>query len=318
MDYMFNELSFHGQFQSSQEFYAAVETVMQIRREIRRYGSQLFCRRELATAQITSTITMPQAINGLSREKRQAWIHWLTQQGPFWLDEREHSGDDWLQLDDDRLVTDTSIGEVAYRNLNTLSGELVSVDPSDWLRNPIRVTWMTSHNTHKIVDVTNHWTHATVSMSLESAPAGYDSWASLEKHVRRKCERLIFADDAFEPLRGHPYVPGAAERIDVLLSTLNSFKGCFADNGVRTAEGDRLYGDHFGHQKAWFTDSTDGEKNDFESEMTFPHPARPGEYLFCTWHGKVKTPQIRIHFSWPITKDYPLYIVYVGPKITKR
>ena len=35
-------------------------------------------------------------------------------------------------------------------------------------------------------------------------------------------------------------------------------------------------------------------------------------------HGKVKTPQIRIHFSWPITASTPLYVVYVGYKITKK
>jgi hypothetical protein len=32
----------------------------------------------------------------------------------------------------------------------------------------------------------------------------------------------------------------------------------------------------------------------------------------------LKTQQIRIHFSWPIRVDTPLYVVYVGPKITKR
>jgi hypothetical protein len=42
------------------------------------------------------------------------------------------------------------------------------------------------------------------------------------------------------------------------------------------------------------------------------------EKIFCTWHGKVKTPQYRIHFSWPISAVAPLYVVYIGPKITKR
>jgi len=52
--------------------------------------------------------------------------------------------------------------------------------------------------------------------------------------------------------------------------------------------------------------------------MTFPDPDVQGETLFCSWHGKVKTPQYRIHFSWPVTAASPVYVVYVGPKITKR
>jgi hypothetical protein len=74
-----------------------------------------------------------------------------------------------------------------------------------------------------------------------------------------------------------------------------------------------IFGDN-----AWFSDSSEAEKNEFEESLTFPHPVEPGQTLFCTWHGKVKTQQIRIHFSWPVRWDTPLYILYVGPKITRR
>lgn len=75
---------------------------------------------------------------------------------------------------------------------------------------------------------------------------------------------------------------------------------------------------HFTGDKAWFSDSSSTEKSDFRKELTFRHPMNAGEYLFCTWHGKVKTPQLRIHFSWPIRASDPLYVVYIGPKITKQ
>lgn len=95
-------------------------------------------------------------------------------------------------------------------------------------------------------------------------------------------------------------------------------KDCFDDRGKRTPEGHTLYQKHFTGDKAWFSDSSDTEKARFKNELIFKHPANPNEVLFCPWHGKVKTPQLRIHFSWPIREDQPLYIVYVGPKITKR
>ena len=64
-------------------------------------------------------------------------------------------------------------------------------------------------------------------------------------------------------------------------------------------------------------DPAEDEKVVFEEQLTFPHPERPRERLFCPWHGKVQTPQMRIHYSDPIAGDRALYVVYVGPKITK-
>ena len=70
--------------------------------------------------------------------------------------------------------------------------------------------------------------------------------------------------------------------------------------------------------KAWFSDSSEGEKHAFKSSLTFPHPDDDGKTLFCTWHGKVSHMVMRLHFSWPIRKGKPVYIVYAGPKITKK
>jgi hypothetical protein len=87
--------------------------------------------------------------------------------------------------------------------------------------------------------------------------------------------------------------------------------------GNRTPVGDDLYALYFAGGKALFSDSSDGEKADFNNELHFPHPDGAG-HLFCTWHGKVKTPPIRIHFTFPILHNTPLYVMYVGPKITKK
>ena len=102
------------------------------------------------------------------------------------------------------------------------------------------------------------------------------------------------------------------------MTVLHDLKNCFDDRGQRTPEGHETYRKHFTGKKAWFSDSSDSEKADFRRDLTFSHPADAGETLFCTWHGKVKTPQLRIHFSWPVHAAEPLYVVYVGPKITRR
>ncbi len=318
MHFLMNELSVHGQFRSAADFFESVERIMEIRQAIKRGGRELFCHKNLAYARVTAESSMHQAIQGMPREKRLAWIRWLSLLGPYWIDGREHSPDEWLETRRDLLVTDTAVGEAAFCRLHGLERELVSFNPSDWLDDIINVTWLKDHEVSCSVDIRNHWSLPTVLTTLENLPSPFNSWASLEEHARRLCTKLTFSGNAFEALQGQPYAHGAAERLLIRLTVLNRMCESFDNDGNRTQEGDRLYAEHFVGEKAWFTDSGPREKVDFKDKLTFAHPKMPGEYLFCTWHGKVKTPQLRIHFSWPIAADTSLYVVYVGPKITKQ
>lgn len=317
MDFFVNDLSLCGQFHDSQSFGQAVGQIMEIRGEIQRFGAALYCHRNLASAKVTVAAMMQQAIQGLPNAQRRALMQWLTQHGPYWEDRRFHGPDDYLHVDG-KVVTDSAVGEAAFCRFQGLSPELVSFDPSDWVFNPINVAWIRDDGTDARVSVPNHWKIGSIRVSLEAHPKRIDSWTALATDMKRLCTRIIFAEEAFSPLQGYPFAPGAAERIRVLLCTLNKLKDCFDASGQRTAEGHRLYADHFKGEKAWFSDSSTTEKNEFQNELTFPHPEQPNQRLLCTWHGKVKSPQIRIHFSWPISRNYPVYVVYVGPKITKR
>jgi hypothetical protein len=153
---------------------------------------------------------------------------------------------------------------------------------------------------------------------LEAAPAAIASWEDLARIASERCSDLTFSPDCFDHLHGHPFAPGAAQRVVVLLDTLDRLRRCVDENGRRTADGQRLYQEHFTGDKAWFTDSSDTEKSVFESKLTFRHPTVGGRSLFCSWHGKVKNHQLRIHFTWPVGAREPLYVVYVGPKLIKR
>jgi hypothetical protein len=257
-------------------------------------------------------------IQSLPLEKRRAWLYWMRKYGPHWEECRQHSDDDWLESNGDPLFTGRAIGEAAFCCMHGLDREVVSADPSDWLYSPIPVTWRKSETDLRAVDVANRWTVESITDSLRSIKVRFHSWHSLEVGLRKSCDMLTFADDAFAPLFGRPFVQGAAERIQILLGVLNTLRGCFDENGHRTEDGNRIIEEHFSGGKAWFTDSSASEKREFESEMTFPHPLRTGEYLFCPWHGKIKTPQMRIHFSFPVSVSEPLFIVYVGPKITMQ
>lgn len=322
VEFLVNDLSFEGQFKNLELFRNAIGRIMEIRQIARCFGRELHCHRNLAQAQVMSTIKMQQAVQRLRIDERRALMQWLTQYGPFWEDMRNHGPDDWLEYNGN-IVTDTAIGEAAWCCLHGIERGLVSLIPSNWQFSPVLVDWKSDAISDK-VGVENHWVPAAFEVFLQAMPVPVSSWEQLEVLVKARCDQLTFAIDAFAQLNGHPFVLSAAQRLRFILERLNRFKSCFDASGQRSTEGHEIYRNFFtgkkedGGQGPLFSDSSDSEKKEFKSEMTFGHPADANKMLFCPWHGKVQTPPLRIHFSWPVRADEPLYVVYVGPKITKK
>lgn len=323
MELLVNDLSFQRQFKDIASFRGAIERLMVIRQVAMQYGWPIYCHRAISHAAVTPTMNMPQAVQTMTQSERRAILQWVTQLGPFWDDERNHSPDDWFEWND-QIVTDSAVGEAAWFCLNGIDHGLVSLTPSDWEFSPVPVEILNDTVPRKSVDVQNYWDPAAAEAVLKAAPAPLPSWGHLEQVSPTRFPNLSFAADAFAPLVGYPFAPGAANRLLFILKTLNHFKTCFDSNGERTAEGHEIYRNFFtgkkgeGGRGALFSDSSDGEKNDFEMKLTFKHPIEPGKSLFCPWHGKVQTPPLRVHFSWPVRANEPILIVYVGPKLTIR
>ena len=241
----------------------------------------------------------------------------LTRHGPFWEDVRQHTDDDYLECKGN-IVTDSAVGEAAYCLFHNIDRALVSLNPSSWLTSPLSVNWYENEHVRSI-NVRNYWDVDTLKRAIVDAPVLIESWEDLAREAQRRCPGLTFSPDSFRPLNGHPFGKGVAERLLSCLVVLHNLTNCFDEHGRRTSEGHWIFKNHFTGGKALFSDSSDTDKARFGKDLTFPHPRHAGEYLFCPWHGKVKTPQLRIHFApWPIRANEPLYVVYVGPKITKR
>lgn len=317
MDLLINDLSLHGQFTDLAGFRESIRRVMQIREIARRHMRALYCHRGLLNKQVTPEANMPAAVSALSLEERRVVMAWLCQQGPFWDDDREHDGGDWYECGGE-IVTDTAVGEAAHCLLHGIDRGLVSLEPSNFTHDPVAVERVLGDKDRIPVDVRNYWEPWAVEACLAVAPAALTSWAALGELAVARFEHLRFAENAFDPLRPQPFKQGVAERILARLEVLHRFKQCFDGNGSRTDEGHALYQQHFTGDKAWFSDESAANKADLEHDLTFRNPDLPGETIFCPWHGKVKTPQYRIHFSWPVTAVSRVYVVYVGPKITKR
>ncbi|MCY4085974.1 MAG: hypothetical protein OXG37_03585 [Actinomycetia bacterium] len=317
MELILNDRSIHGQFRSVETFKDAIGRVMAIRAVARRLGRELQCHRNLANAQVTPGMTMPKAAQLLGRDECRSLMQWLTRHGPFWEDDRWHGDDEWLECNGE-IVTDTAVGEAAYCLLHGIDRGLVSISPSSWLVSPLHVDRRHESGRQGSVDVRNFWGADELEAALTDTLAPPGSWEDLEATARSRYPDLTFSPDSFKRLQGHSFSRGAAERLLLRLDVLHQLKSCFDERGDRTPRGHEIYQQHFTGDKAWFSDSSDTEKAGFKKELTFPHPSNAGEFLYCTWHGKVKSPQLRVHFSWPIRASEQLHVVYVGPKITKR
>ena len=323
MDLLANDLSIHRQFHDAASFREAFARMMALRSVARRFGREVHCHRMLLLAEAMPAVPMQRALQRLSVDERRSAMRWLTHGGPFWDEDnlRRHGVDDYLECRGE-VVTDHAVGEAAFRTLHDAECALVSFAPSDWDFSPVAVTWRRDDGglNDRTATLENWRDAATLEDRLRDSPLPVRSWDDLRRVSTSRFGRLMFAGDCFDPLAGAPFVKNAADRIFVLLDILDRFAHAFDDVGARTPEGHRIYQDHFTgvDDQGAFSDSSDTEKRNFRRELTFPHPDDAGKSLFCTWHGKVRHPVLRLHFSWPVRHGEPVYVVYAGPKLTKR
>lgn len=315
MELLLNDLSLHGQFPDIPAFRTAIHEVMLLRQVASSYGRELHSHRNIPNSQISATASLYDALQTFPQNEKRSLLQWLTRLGPFWEDTAEHGPDQWMDCGDE-VVTETAVGEAAYCQSIGVSRGLVSFAPSRWEYAPVSVRIVSQIATD--VNVPNYWRTPQLETALREAAPPVTSWAQLESVTRSTFHRLTFSGDCFSYLNGQPFAPGPAARILVRLGVLDQLMGSVDGSGQRTARGHWLYQSHFTGDKAWFSDSSDSEKREFARQLTFPNPHPAGGSLFCTWHGKVNHPPFRIHFAWPEEPGAPLYVVYVGLKITRH
>ena len=319
MEFFANDRSIHRQFHDLETFRDSLARLIGIRGVVLRLNHKVYCHRMIVNTEPIRGMRMQQAVQRLGNNQRRALMTWLTQRGPFWDDLRRHSADDYLECGG-KIVTDTGVGEAAYRFLHGVECALISTTPSDWDYSPVEVVWNREAEglDNRNASLRNWRNSAALQEWLEDAAPPILSWADLADVLKKRFSQLTLAERCFEPLAGVPFAKSSADRIIALLTILDRFANAFDAGGSRTPEGNRIYRDYFTGENALFSDSSPSEKHRFLNEFTFPNPDKPHDTLFCTWHGKIRHLMLRVHFSWPVRADEPVYVVYVGPKLTKR
>ena len=319
MDLYINDLSLNGQFADSQAFRAELEPLLRLRHRDPILRDSLYCSRTLYSRQVTKINNLRQAVfDSKDRLFIRQVLNWFANSGPFWEDQRQPNKDDYFEYET-YDVTDQGLGEAAR---NIITGIIASVysfrgSSIEFEQTPLLVRQGLSEASIATIKIDNCWTIEQLIEAFRTAKI-YNSWQDVHCEINLRFTGLIFSDKVIDPLLSTPFSKQVTKRIFELLNVLNCLVAESSENNGLSASGKELLNDHFVGKKAWFTDESPTKKTKFRQEMTFLDPEYKEKKLFCTWHGKIKTPQIRIHFEWPRPKGQNnIKVVYIGPKITK-
>ena len=311
--FLLNELSIHEQFQSADDFKHSFVAIMKIKNRCTRFQHNLYCSSSILYTKPLKEQTVFRVISSMRVDEKAAILSWLSRAGPFWELSRCHNPDDFFECYG-VVVTDTSLGECAHLCHVYDKSFMVSIKPSNWEEKILNV----KINDCEVIKVVNCLDLFDVDPILDTLT--FDSlrtWEQLKIFCEIRYESIIFSVNAFEYLDGSPFSKSLIESIVKRLNILDKYVGTLDAFGNRSTIGNEIYQEYFVGNKAWFSDSSDSEKDEFRNELTFTLPQTGSPRVLCSNHGKIKTPQTRIHYHLE-PKEQKVYVVYVGPKITKR
>lgn len=319
MEWHVNDISLNGQFPGHLDFRRALEPLLRLRLNDPYLRANLYSSRVLSDRQVTATENLRQAVQ-LTRDKTfiSLVLAWLGKSGPFWEDARQVNADDYFEFNGED-VTDQGLGEATRRRLvERVANTFSFSSESGFEQSPLSVQHGLREEPLGFIDVDNHWTLEQLAAELQNHRT-VNSWVSLDAEIRRRFLGLVFSDDVLDPFRATPFSSNVAKRTLELLGTLEEITIETGSDGGLSSRGKEILTNHFSSEKGWFSDESLQNKKNFSNEMTFTDPEQNTNELFCSWHGKIKTPQSRIHFEWPRPKGQKtIKIPYIGPKITKR
>jgi hypothetical protein len=316
MDFFVNELSLHSQFHSLSPFLDALKEVLRCREMVGRFKHPLYCLRSIADQKVISDTRLKEAVRqARDTNLTRIVMVWLDQHGRFWEEDlRRHSCDELFECLG-QVVTDCSLGEATFRTAQNQATAILSFRESMFCTTPLQITWHYSDNMRDEFELPNFWEQGPLEAYLITNEQAPQSWTELLAQSQTRFTNLSFLDTLADALRGEPFNITIAERVIRLINILDQLKASFDEQGALTARGHQLLQDFFHGDRALFSDESDTNKRRFQRDLTFRKA--DGDEIFCPYHGKISFRYYRIHHSWPVTADKPLYIAYIGPKITK-
>ncbi len=159
MDLLLNDLSIHEQFHDFRQLQRAFGQLINMRSTAEKYDIEVKSSYYISRCKPMPDTGLSEAINRIPDiNLKRTVLSWLYKYGPFWEDKQEHYSNDWLECKDETIVTDSSVGEAAFRILHGGDCGLISIAPSNWTYSPIHVTFRTNeHENSELLSVKNWW-----------------------------------------------------------------------------------------------------------------------------------------------------------------
>jgi hypothetical protein len=318
MEFHINDLSLSRQFADPQAFRFALEPLLRLRYREPLLQICLFCSRSLHACKATAIHDLKDAVRATGDKVYiRLVLGWVDKSGPFWDDDRQFEKDDYFEYRGSD-VTNQGLGEAARRRLAGRDANAYSFQASGFEISPLPVQHGLTEEPLDSIEIINHWQIEQLRVALNFCHS-LNCWKDVQGEINRRFNNLIIASNVMNDLMASPFSAHVADQIIIRLDILSKIVDESNLNGGLSATGRILLDNHFVGQKAWFTDESTDNKVNFKKDMTFSDPSDASKRIFCPFHGKIKSPQIRIHFEWPRPRGQrEIKVVYIGPKITKE
>ena len=311
MDFFFNELSIHDQFQSRAEFKTAVSQFRKYRDAVTGADFRFYIHRNILKRRVVGNSFRSGIQACFNRQQVRTLMNWFNKDGSFLPDDAYSAAEDrftcyfpGVSEEASRNVTGTALAECAFRKMSGENTYLTSLEPSEYNWIPIRVSMELFGDTV----IENDYTEQLLTRRLARLLPAISSWPVLLDRIEL-LPGVILETEVMEKLRANPFARNIAEGLYVCAIALSEMA-----TAPSLEQFNELYAKYATGMNARFSDSSAGEKRKFKENLTFKVDNEP---CLCSYHGKVKIQQYRMHLEKKPVFQNPARIVYIGPKLTK-
>lgn len=312
MEFFFNELSIHNQFQSMEEFKAAVHLFRRYRKAVTGAGFRLYIHRNIFERPALGNTFRKGIQKNFKRQQVRTLMNWFSKDGFFLPDNAcADTADSFVCYypkdaeEKSEDITESALAECAFRKIAGEDAGSISLEQSKFSWSPIKV--LLSQSDEAIFD--NDYTLHSLKQRLEGLLPQMYSWSILMERIEH-LPNVTLEPYVKTKLITNPFSQNVAEGIYARAKELSEMV-----TATSLEQFNELFTKYATGTKVRFSDSSTSEKRDFKDALTF---SVDDEQRLCPYHGKVKIQQYRIHLV-----DRPAYersarVVYIGPKLTKK
>ena len=316
MDFFFNELSIHNQFQSQDDFLAAVIQFRGYREAVTGAGFRFYIHRRILERPVFGQNFRKGIQKFCNRQQVQTLMNWLSKSGVFLPDDACAAPDDRFlchrseesgRRNDD--VTGSALAECAFRMSLGENGCAISLEQSEYHWSPLKIFFLQSDAPTEEIFIENDYSLILLRQRLDGLLPPIASWPVLLERINQLPKVSIEAG-VEDILLKNPFTANVAKGLYECATALSEMA-----TAETLGQFNELFAKYATGEKARFSDSSASEKRDFKFALTF---TVDGRERLCPYHGKVKMQQYRMHLVERPAFGRPARIVYIGPKLTRR